>query len=65
LLGLWINIQKLPERFLPNAIFIQKYLSSDIIKGIIVGFSLIILNILLKVVIIKSGNNSNTSSQII
>jgi len=48
LVGLWISIQKIPERFLPEAQFVHKYISSDILKGAVVVVALVCLNLLLR-----------------
>ena len=48
LFGLWVNMHYLPERMFPNTKFVHKYLSSDVIKGVIALFSLISINILLR-----------------
>ena len=48
LIGLWISIQKIPERFLPETGFVHKYISSDILKGLVVVAALICLNLLLR-----------------
>lgn len=47
LFGLWINIQKIPERLFPKTPFVHKYMSSDILKGVIVAICIIMLNYLL------------------
>lgn len=48
LIGLWVSIQKIPERFLPEAQFVHKYVSSDILKGFVVVAALVCLNLLLR-----------------
>lgn len=48
LIGLWVSIQKLPERFLPEAPYVHKYMSSDILKGAVVVGALVCLNLLLR-----------------
>lgn len=48
LFGLWLNVQKMPERFFPNSPVIHKYLSSEILKGIFVSFSVIAISFLLR-----------------
>lgn len=46
--ALWLHVQKMPERFFPETPFIQKYMSSDIIKGAVIAASIIVMNLLLK-----------------
>lgn len=46
--ALWLNLQKIPERFFPNTPFIQKYLSSDVIKSITIATAVIVMNLLLR-----------------
>ena len=36
LIGLWIHVQKIPERCFPDSKFVHKFLSSDILKSIVV-----------------------------
>lgn len=48
ILALWLNIQKIPERFFPETAFIQKYLSSDVIKSATIATAIIVMNLLLR-----------------
>lgn len=48
LFGLWLNVQRIPERFFPSSPMIHKYLSSDILKAILVSFSVIAISFLLR-----------------
>lgn len=48
ILALWLNLQKIPERFFPETAFIHKYLSSDIIKSAVIAVSIVVMNFLLR-----------------
>lgn len=48
LFGLWIHVQKLPERCFPDSRFVHKFLSSDILKSIIVIGAIFIIQFLLR-----------------
>lgn len=48
IIALWLNLQKIPERFFPETSFVQKYLSSDVIKSIAIAMAIIVMNLLLR-----------------
>ena len=48
LLALWLGLQKVPERFFPESSFVQKYLSSDVIKAAALSSSLFSLSLIFR-----------------
>lgn len=48
LLALWLGLQKVPERFFPESPFVQKYLSSDVIKAAALSSSLFTLSLIFR-----------------
>ena len=48
LFGLWIHVQKLPERCWPDSKFVHKFASSDIIKSVVVIATVIVVHLLLR-----------------
>ena len=42
IVALWLNLQKIPERFFPTSPFVQKYLSSDVLKSLAIAAAVMI-----------------------
>ena len=57
LLGLWINIQKVPERLFPESPAIHKFLSSDILKSAVVVWAVLSMHFLLKDAMVLKDNH--------
>ena len=57
LLGLWINIQKVPERLFPESPIVQKFFNSDIIKSAVVIWAVLSMHYLLKDAMVLKDNH--------
>ena len=60
LFGLWINVQKVPERFFTESPRIQKYFSSNVLKSIIVIICVIGLHFLTNEALLLSHHRPST-----
>jgi hypothetical protein len=57
LFGLWIHIQKIPERLFPDTPLVHKFMSSDIIKCAVVVWALLSIHFLLNDAMILKDNH--------
>jgi hypothetical protein len=48
LVGLWVHVQKIPERCVPDSKFVHKFCSSDVLKSIVVVTTVIVVQLLLR-----------------
>ena len=63
LVGLWIQVQKIPERLFPESPFVHKFLSSDIIKCGVVVWALMTVHFLLKDAMVLKDNHGQIIQQ--